>query len=130
MRFPARFGLLSLVLAAAACATIDQHEKVSGWPELRVVEHRIPDGALRKHCSKYVAFGMLPEACSEFYFDRGECHVWFNADYPPQPYVVKHELLHCQGYDHPGDHNLRDILARYEAQKRARTQAAAAEPAL
>ncbi len=118
---PWRAGLLPLAACAAVlagCSTIDQHEKVAGWPELRIVEHYVPDAELRSRCAKYVPFGLFPEACAEFYFNRGECHVWYNADFRPQPYVMEHERLHCQGYDHPGDTSLRDALARYNAERR------------
>jgi hypothetical protein len=113
--------ILAAALAANfwGCASIDEHNRVPGWPELRVVQHYVSDEALRSRCSKYVAFGMLPEACSEFDFARGECNVWFSRDYPPAGFVVRHELAHCHGYDHPGETNLRDILARWQAQRRA-----------
>ena len=115
---------LALLFLAGGCATIDQHEKVAGWPELRIVEHYVPDEAMRQRCAKYVPFGLFPEACAEFYFDRGECHVWYSADYRPQPYVMEHERLHCRGYGHPGDTTMRDVLARYRAQQRAAGAAA------
>jgi hypothetical protein len=105
-------------LLGAGCSTIDTHERVAGWPQLKLVEHYVPDDVMRARCSKYVSFGFLPEACSEFYFDSGECHVWYNADYRPPQFVIEHERLHCQGYDHPGESTLRDILARYEARQR------------
>ena len=113
---PALFALAAL---AAGCATIDHHEPVAGWPELRIVEHYVPDAELRSRCAKYVPLGLFPESCAEFYFDRGECHVWYNADFRPQPYVMEHERLHCRGYDHAGDTTLRDVLARYNAERRA-----------
>lgn len=117
----------ALLAAAAGCSTIDEHNRVEGWPELRVIEHYVSDDAMRERCSKYVSFGMLPEACSEFNFVRGECHIWFSRDYPPALYVVRHEQLHCQGYDHPGDTTMRDILARYRAAQQA-ARGAAAKP--
>jgi hypothetical protein len=115
MRLRAGIALFSLIVMAGGCSTIDRHEKVAGWPELRVVEHYVPHDVMRGRCAKYVAFGFLPEACAEFYFDRGECHVWFDADYPPATYVVEHERLHCAGYDHPGSSGMRETLARYHA---------------
>jgi hypothetical protein len=117
-------GFIPLLAVLAACSTIDSHEKVAGWPELKLVEHYVPDDVMRGRCAKYVSFGFLPEACAEFYFDRGECHVWYNADYRPPQFVIAHERLHCQGYDHPGDTTLRDILTRYEARQRAAGAAA------
>ena len=115
-----RAGLAFLFCAlASGCAVIDQHEKVAGWPELRLVEHYVADAAMRQRCAKYVPFGLFPEACAEFYFDRGECHVWYSKDFPPQPYVKEHERLHCEGYAHLGDGSMRDILARYNATRSA-----------
>jgi hypothetical protein len=113
--------ILALLVAAGAygCATIDETHRVAGWPELRVVEHYVSDDEMRSRCSKYVAFGFLPEACSEFYLAQGECHIWLSKDYPPAAFVVRHERLHCEGYDHPGETNLRDILARYQQAQRA-----------
>lgn len=119
-----------ILLGMAGCATIDEEHRVAGWPELRVVEHYVSDDAMRQRCSKYVAFGMLPEACSEFDFGRGECHVWFSKDFPPAGFVVRHERLHCQGYDHPGETTMRDILARYrEAQQQQEARRASVKPA-
>jgi hypothetical protein len=119
----AAIALLSLMLLAA-CALIDRHEKLAGWPELRLVEHYVPDEAMRARCAKYVPFGLFPEACAEFYFDRGECHVWYSREYPPQPYVKEHERLHCRGYAHVGDTSMREILARYQAARSASAEAA------
>ena len=126
MRFAAAVPFLPLlVLLVPGCTTIDEHHKVAGWPQLQVVEHYVPDDAMRSRCAKYVAFGMLPEACSEFDFNRGVCDVWYSKDYPPAGYVVRHERLHCQGYDHPGDTTLEDILSRYNQQQRASAKPAA-----
>ena len=116
------FRVACLAAAAAllpACSTIDSHEKVEGWPQLRIVEHFIPDDAMRRRCAKYVPLGLMPEACAEFYFDRGECHIWYSADFRPQPYVMEHERLHCRGFDHPGGSSLQEALARYNAERRA-----------
>ena len=110
--------LCSFLALGAGCTMMDTHEKVAGWPQMRIVRHDVPDREMFARCSKYTSWGFLPEACSEFYFDTGECHMWFSRDYPPQPWVVKHEVEHCEGYEHAGDTSLRDILARYNAQKR------------
>ena len=117
MRLPTGLLLLAL-LAPLGCTTIDMTHKVAGWPELQVVQHYVPDDEIRARCSKYAPWGFTPEACSEFNFVAKRCDVWFSSDYPPQPYIVRHELLHCRGYDHPGDSELADILARYNASKR------------
>ena len=83
---------------------------------------------MRARCAKYVPFGLFPEACAEFYFDRGECHVWYSRQFPPLQYVKEHERLHCRGYDHPGETTLKDILVRYRAQRPAAAGASAPKP--
>lgn len=98
------------LLTLVSCSLIDTHKRVEGWPILRLVEHYVPDSVMKERCAKYVPFGFMPEACAEFYFAQGECHVWYSADYPPTHYVMQHERLHCQGYDHVGSTNLRDVL--------------------
>jgi hypothetical protein len=113
---------------AAGCAEIGT-ERVAGWPELKVVEHRVPHKVMRDRCSPYVPFWMSPEACSEFNFVRGTCDVWLSAEFPPPAFVVRHELEHCQGYEHVGEHALRDILARSMLQQHnANIRQAAAPP--
>lgn len=108
----------AIVLASAAlgaCSTIG-HERVEGWPTLEIVEHYVPHATMRDRCAKYVGFGMSPIACAEFELVARRCHIWFSADFPPEPYVVEHERLHCQGYDHPGETTMREILARFNRQ--------------
>ena len=121
-------GLLVAAGAACGCATIDETHRVEGWPQLTVIEHYVSDSEMRSRCSKYVAFGFLPEACSEFNLASRECHIWLSKDYPPAGFVVRHERLHCEGYDHPGETNLRDILARYNQAQRAAALQKAANP--
>ena len=110
--------LLAMVLTAC---TIVGHEQVAGWPRLEIVEHYVPEAQMRERCVKYVAFGMSPQACAEFSFDRNRCDLWFSADFPPTPAMVKHERLHCQGYDHAGMNTMADILARYRGTDSAST---------
>jgi hypothetical protein len=98
----------------AACSTIGG-ERVPGWPELRVVEHHVAHSAMRDRCTRYVGFGQSPAACAEFDFAASRCDIWYSADFPPQPFIVEHERLHCQGYEHAGEHHLREALERYRA---------------
>src|SRR5574338_961313 len=91
--------LLAIILSA--CSVIG-HEKVAGWPQLTMVEHYVPNAEMRSRCVKYVGFGVSPEACAEFDFAAHRCDMWFSADFPPPKYIVEHERLHCQGYDHAG----------------------------
>jgi hypothetical protein len=113
-----QFLLLPLLVLLATEGAID-HERVEGWPELEIVEHHVPHAVMRSRCAKYVGFGMAPIACAEFDLAGGRCHVWFSADFPPSKSVLEHERLHCQGYDHPGETTMRDILARFNASQLA-----------
>lgn len=91
------------------------HERVDGWPALEIVEHRVPHAEMRDRCSRYVAFGMQPEACAEFDLVQRKCHVWLSADLPPQRFIVEHERLHCAGYDHVGSTAMQQYLRYYLA---------------
>jgi hypothetical protein len=113
-----RPAILCIALLAAGCTTTGG-EPVQGWPALEVVEHHVPHRVMRERCSRYVGFGVSPEACAEFDFSRKLCHIWFSADFPPPSYVVAHERQHCLGYEHSGEHQLRNLLAQH-----ARTSAA------
>jgi hypothetical protein len=116
MRFACKLlGALAATLAGA-CTTIG-HERVEGWPSLEIVEHHVAHNVMRSRCVKYVGFGMTPIACAEFDLAARRCHVWFSADLPPPPSVIEHERLHCQGYDHPGESTMRNILARFNARQ-------------
>jgi hypothetical protein len=99
---------------AAGCATLD-HQRVEGWPELAIVEHRVPHAEMRERCARYVGFGMSPEACAEFDFVERKCHLWFSADFPPQRFIVEHERLHCAGYDHAGSTAMARLLYQNSA---------------
>ena len=100
-------------IALCGCTAIDTHHQVAGWPQLAVVEHRVPEADMRRRCSKYVGFGMVPEACAEFDFAHAQCHIWYSEEQPPAPGVIAHERLHCQGYEHRGEDALARALARY-----------------
>lgn len=107
--------LLILLVAAAstACTTVG-HDKVEGWPELTIVEHRVSAGEMYERCRKYVAFGMLPMACAEFNLATKRCDIWLMEGFAPRS-VVEHERLHCLGHDHVGETAMRDFLTRYRA---------------
>jgi hypothetical protein len=107
-----RVSLVLLALLLTAC-TIIGHEKVADWPALEVYEHYVPEAQMRERCSKYVAFGMSPQACAEFDFARSRCDLWFSSDFPPTRGMVEHERLHCRGYDHIGMGTMAGILARH-----------------
>src|ERR1041384_6878369 len=89
-------------LFLGACTTIG-HEKVEGWPELKVVEHYVPHHVMRDRCAKYTSWGSFPEACAEFNLAELRCDLWFSADFPPPKGFIEHERMHCAGYDHTGE---------------------------
>lgn len=106
--------LALLAVLAAGCSTIG-HEKVENWPQLRIVEHYVSTAVMRDKCAPYVGFGMSPVACAEFDLIARECHIWFSGDFPVQDFIVKHERMHCQGYDHVGSTNMARFLAQHQA---------------
>ncbi len=108
-----RAALILSFLLLNACTTVG-HEKVEGWPELAIVDHRVSAGAVYDRCRKYVAFGMLPMACAEFNLATRRCDIWLMEGFAPRS-VVEHERLHCQGHDHVGETGMRNFLARYRA---------------
>ena len=118
-----KVAVLATVLLTA-CSTMGDRP-VEGWPELQIVEHYVPAVEMRERCSRYVAFGMLPEACSEFDLRGRRCHIWFSADPAPAAFIRKHERLHCQGYDHAGSDGMRKLLQAYQAQEAASAAAGA-----
>ena len=97
---------------AGGCTTIGD-KPVEGWPHLTVVEHHVPHKEMRDRCGKYLGPFTSPEACAEFDLAALRCDIWLSADFPPPAFIVNHELKHCLGYDHEGEHELRDILAKY-----------------
>jgi hypothetical protein len=105
--------IAALFLLFVPGCTVVGHERVAGWPELRIVEHHVPHHVMRERCAKYAPPMMSPEACAEFYFAQGECHLWFSADFPPPRDIIEHEYLHCQGHDHVGESVLAGILENY-----------------
>jgi len=108
--------LLAMVLTAC---TVVGHQKVAGWPRLEIVEHYVPEAQMRERCTKYVGFGMSPQACAEFDFARNRCDLWFSSDFPPSRAMVEHEHLHCQGHDHIGMGTMAGILSRYRGEDSA-----------
>ena len=121
-----RLFIILLAAASAACTTVG-HEKVEGWPELTIVEHRVSAGEMYDRCKKYVAFGMLPMACAEFNLATKRCDIWLMEGFAPRS-VVEHERLHCQGHDHVGETAMRDFLTRYRAATAGVAAAAGATP--
>lgn len=102
-----------VISCLASGCTVIGHEKVANWPALEIVEHHVAHKQMRDRCAKYVGFAASPEACAEFDFTTGRCDIWFSADFPPSPYVVEHERLHCAGNDHVGSRAMKALLSTY-----------------
>jgi len=75
----------------------------------------VPHEVMREHCVRYVGFGQSPAACAEFDFAQHRCDIWYSADFPPQPFIVEHERMHCRGYEHAGEHHLSEAWHRWQA---------------
>jgi hypothetical protein len=113
-----RAALWALYIAAAVtvlmgCTTIDmQRTPPVDFPSLAVRIHAVDGGAVIRACYKYVALGWkllgaIPEGCAEVDFEESTCTIYLRGDYPSKR-VLDHELLHCRGYDHPGESSIRD----------------------
>ena len=113
-RYAVILAVLSQLLGAC---TIIGHEKVEGWPKLTVIEHYVPHHEMRDRCVPYTPWGSAPEACAEFNLAERTCNLYFSADFPPPAFFVKHERMHCDGYDHVGETQMRDFLQAYLAQQ-------------
>lgn len=97
------------------CATIDTHtDPPADWPDMTTHWHSVPTFELREACVPYQDPGTLIEACTLFYFSKGECHIWTNSDFPVPDYVIKHEYEHCKGRDHIGSTYLRDLWEKFK----------------
>lgn len=113
-------AVLKLAVLAAAlsgCAVIDKHHPVPGWPELKVVEHHVAHEEMRDRCRRFVSILSFPEACTLFYFDKGEAHIYVSKELPPQQWVLRHERLHANGYDHRGSTSMQRMLETWKARQ-------------
>ncbi len=115
---------LGTILAAAlcGCAAIDKTVRVEGWPELKVVEHELTYKEMYRACRPFISPLDAPLACTVFYLDAGEAHIYVAKGLKFGP-VIAHERLHAAGYDHVGSHNMQKILAQWQAKKAAEERA-------
>jgi hypothetical protein len=98
----------------AACSAID-HQRVEGWPELQIVEHRVPAEEMVSRCQKYTGAASRPLACAEFKLAARRCDIWLSESFAP-PAVVEHERLHCAGYDHVGSTSMKRLLEAHQGE--------------
>jgi hypothetical protein len=106
--------ICTFLFAAAGCTTIDSHVRVEGWPELKVVEHRVAYDEMRARCRKYVGPLMTPLGCTEFHFGAGEAHIYVTPELPLEG-VLAHERLHAAGYDHIGSDHMQRLWREWQA---------------
>jgi hypothetical protein len=107
-------GFAVFTAALAGCAVIDRHERVPGWPELKIVEHQVATQEMRDRCARFVPPYQFTEGCTIFHFDRGEAHIYVSKDYPSR-LVLEHERWHAAGYDHVGSASMRRLLEAWQA---------------
>jgi hypothetical protein len=110
--------LAGVWISLSGCAVINQHQRVAGWPDLKVVEHHVSHEEMRARCTRFVAPYMSPEGCTLFYLDQAEAHIYVSKDFPSR-HVLEHERLHAAGYDHIGSDNMKRVLARWKERQRA-----------
>jgi hypothetical protein len=106
--------LAVLGAALAGCATIDTHQRVPGWPELKIVEYHVSADEVVERCQPYAPRFSVPEACTLFYLQHGEAHIYVKKDFPLQ-WVLNHERLHAAGYDHVGSTAMQRMLETWKA---------------
>ncbi len=108
--------VLSAVLGASltGCATIDTHQRVPGWPELKVVEHHVTGEEVVERCQQNAPRFTVPEACTLFYLPHGEAHIYVRKD-SAYRWVLNHERLHAAGYDHVGSTAMQRMLETWKA---------------
>jgi len=98
-----------LILFLGGCTTIG-HQKVEGWPQLTVIEHHVPHyvmrGPLREvRAVGYLAGGPAPSSTSR----RAPATSGSAPTSRRRRAFVKHERMHCEGYDHVGETQMRDF---------------------
>ena len=86
------------------------HQRVEGWPELQVVEHRVPAEEMVARCQKYVGAASLPLACAEFKLAARRCDIWLERLCAARRRRAR--ALHCAGYDHVGSTNMKRAFSK------------------
>jgi hypothetical protein len=100
----------------AGCSVMNEHVKVPGWPELKIIEHHVSHAEMRDRCQVAVSKLASPEGCTYFHLDQGEAHIYVSKDFP-SPAVLRHERLHAEGYDHIGSRNMLRVLEKWQAKR-------------
>lgn len=109
----AKQTVIGLTCFLTGCASmISSNPAPQDWPKLSVSIYRVSTYEVVKRCSKYLTpSGRLMGlgrvgGCAEVNFSAVRCDIWVPHDVDPS--VLKHEMDHCLGKDHPGDSILKD----------------------
>jgi hypothetical protein len=108
------FAVLTAFLTG--CSTIDRHEPVPGWPELKIVEYHVATQEMRDRCARFVRPWQFTEGCTLFHFDRAEAHIYVSKEQPSR-FALDHERWHAAGYDHVGSTAMRRMLEAWKASR-------------
>ena len=88
-----------LCLLLCGCTTFyGEPVQLENWPDLRMVEHRVPMREVRDACDKYAPAFYTPSACAIYY--ARECHVWAEAGESGENYAAI-ERDNCAGKIRP-----------------------------
>lgn len=102
-------GLVAVALALTGCSLGIGHEKVLDWPEMRIEVNKVDSHVVWKECTKVISPLVLPAACAVFYMAERRCVIWVAEG---DDLGLEHEMLHCQGYDHIGATQMKNMLER------------------
>ena len=113
-------SLVAFSLLLAGCTTIGHVPSPADFPQLKVVVHRVKVGELFEKCYPSLstlvkALGGIPEGCAWLHWDTGICNIYVRGDFPDQR-ILEHEVLHCEGRDHPGSSTIADGWAAWKAE--------------
>jgi hypothetical protein len=104
---------LAAFLAGCISAPIDPLSKPpEDWPVLLVRVHT--RDAPAHACLHTSVMPML--GCTVANFEKNTCDIYLKY---PHAETLEHERLHCLGYDHAGEHTLRNAWASYQARRRS-----------
>ncbi len=93
---------------------VDMHRPVPDWPALKIVEYHVSEAEMRDQCARYMPPLVSPSACTLFYFDRQEAHIYVSKDFPSAQ-ILAHERLHAAGYDHVGSRAMTRLWQNWRA---------------
>lgn len=97
-----------MALLISGCAhfdSIDYNTKPpKDWPDLTIRVHTVTKEQILQACNKVVPF---PQACASINFYFKTCDVYV-PEGAARDFFIRHELAHCNGYDHVGETALRD----------------------